>query len=68
MRLLLCLRWACLSGQTLLRRLHVLQLLAELRQPDLQFVHGVVQRLNLAGDLVARFAGGIALLLLQIRL
>ncbi len=46
------LRLRLLCGQGLLCRRHVLELLAQLGEADLEFVHGVVQRLNLAGDLV----------------
>ena len=51
-RLLLRLLLACCAAQTLLRRLHVFQLLADLGQARLEFIHGVVQRLNLPRKLV----------------
>ena len=47
--------------------MHVFQLLAHLGQTNLEFVQGVVQRLNLARQLI-QAAGRIALLFLQVRL
>jgi hypothetical protein len=41
-----------LRSHGLLRGRHVLELLAQFGEADLEFVHGVVQRLNLSGDLV----------------
>ncbi len=55
------LRLRLLRGHGLLRRLHVLESLAQLGEADFEFVHGVVQRLNLAGDLVD-LCGAILLL------
>ncbi len=60
--------WACCCGllrtQTLLGCLHVFQLLADLGQARLEFVHRVVQRLDLARELVD-LSSTIGLLLLQ---
>ncbi len=53
-----------LRGHGLLRRLHILELLAQLGEADLELVHGVVQRLNLAGDLVD-VPGAILLLFVE---
>ena len=61
-RLLLLL--GLLDGQALLRRLHVLQLLAHLAQPRLELVQSIVQGLDLARKLVGMSAA-VALLLLQ---
>ena len=64
MRLLLRLLLGLLRAQTLLRRLHIFELLADFGQAHLQFIHGVVERLDLAGKLVDLRAA-FALLLLQ---
>ena len=41
-----------MRGHGLLGRLHILELLAELGEAHLELVHGVIQRLNLSGNLV----------------
>ena len=57
-------RLGLLRLDTLLRRLHVLKLLGHLRQADFDLVHCVVQRLDLARELVD-FVSALGLLLLQ---
>jgi len=48
----------------LLRGLHVIELLAHLGQARFQFIHGIMQSLHLAGDLIY-FAAGVGGLLSQ---
>src|SRR5258708_38599921 len=62
--LLLRLRCGLLRRQALLRRLHVLELLAYFSEARLQFIERVIERLDLAGELV-NMRRRVSLLLLQ---
>ena len=53
-----------LRSQALLGRLHILELLADFRQASFKFVERVVQRLDLAGELV-NVGRRVSLLFLQ---
>jgi hypothetical protein len=57
------------SSNVLLRRLHIIELLAHFGETRFQFVYGVMQRLHLTGnlvDLAARVAGLLSQRSLQI--
>ena len=63
-RSLLLLLLSLLRGKALLSRLHIFQLLAHFGESSLKLIQGVIQRLNLTGELLYMRAT-VVLLLLQ---